>query len=390
MRRTGPTLLVAIVLAAVALISVRGTLAEPVRWTPDGLFYQARSLELRGMDRETALARTFRGPLASELRAADPTHVGDPAWVSSYAKFYDRRLTVPLAGAALEPVAGDRALLYVSVAGFVAAILALFAFLLLRFPLPVAAAVALAAIFVPALSDHARLPLTDTWGLALQITALACAVLALDRNPRWVVGWTLSILVLGFTRDSTWVLVLAAAFLAFKLRSRVSYWLAGTALAASLPVMVLIPLPTLELFAAMFNDFHVPADPSWRSVATEYPAAIVDLVRSDAGFVRDGAFYSAAYLAGGVALLFAFGRGPRGGPVATLLKAGAVAGVAYVIAVPIFSAFRLDLVLLPMAAFGLGLAVERVAARLSATPRRKAWTHLAEGLESQAARTPAP
>ena len=41
------------------------------------------------------------------------------------------------------------------------------------------------------------------------------------------------------------------------------------------------------------------------------------------------------------------------------MMAGAIAGAAYVLVVPIFSAFRLELVLVPMAAFGLALGAER-------------------------------
>ena len=38
------------------------------------------------------------------------------------------------------------------------------------------------------------------------------------------------------------------------------------------------------------------------------------------------------------------------------MTAGAVVGVLYVLAAPVFSAFRLELVLVPMAAWGLALA----------------------------------
>ena len=74
------------------------------------------------------------------------------------AQFYERRIALPAAAAALEPVAGDRALLDLSVAGYVAAVLAIFALLLLRFRLPIAAAVTLATVFLPALADHSSYP----------------------------------------------------------------------------------------------------------------------------------------------------------------------------------------------------------------------------------------
>src|ERR1700754_306712 len=124
MRRTHLTLLVAFALAAIALLSMAGTLGDPIRWTPDSLFYQARVLELQGTDREQALTQTFQGPQGAALRAIDPERSGDPAWVSYNAQFYECRVAVPAAAAVLEPAAGDRALLDLSVAGYVAAILA--------------------------------------------------------------------------------------------------------------------------------------------------------------------------------------------------------------------------------------------------------------------------
>ena len=52
-------------------------------------------------------------------------------------------MTVPLPRPRIEPLAGDRAVLDVSLAGYVAAVLALFWLLLLRFRLAIAAAVTL-------------------------------------------------------------------------------------------------------------------------------------------------------------------------------------------------------------------------------------------------------
>ena len=356
-------MLVALALAAVAALSMADTLREPVRWTPDGLFYQARAAELSGTDREQALAQAFQGRLGERLRAIDPERSGDPAWVSYNAQFYERRVAIPAAAAALEPVAGDRALLDLSVAGYVAAILAVFVLLLLRFALPVAAAATLATIAFPALSFHAGFPLTDSWGVALETAAITCGILAIERSRRWVIGWALALLLLAFTRDSALVLVLAAAWLALTQRSKVSYWLLGTSVAATVPVMLVFSMPMRELLAMMLNDAQPDPGASWLSIAERYPAAIVDLLQADGGFVRDGALLSAAYLLVGLALLFVLGRGSRGSAATTLLKAGAVVGAAYVLAVPIFSAFRLELVLVPMAAFGLALGVEWVAAR---------------------------
>jgi hypothetical protein len=251
------------------------------------------------------------------------------------------------------------------VAGYVASILAVFGLLLLRFSLPVAAAVSLATIALPALSHHAGFPLTDSWGVALQTAAIAFGVLAVKRGRRWVIGWALALALLAFTRDSALILVLAAAWLAVTQRSRISWWLLGTSVAATLPVMLIFSMPLRELLAMMLNDIQPDPGASWLSIAERYPAAIVDLLQADGGYVRDGAWLSAGYLLAGLALLFLLARGPRASSATTLLKAAAVAGAAYVVAVPVFSAFRLDLVLIPMAAFGLAFGLEWIAGRIA-------------------------
>jgi hypothetical protein len=366
MRTTLLTLLVAAALAAAALIAVGGTLDGSPRWTPDGLFYQSRALELQGATQQEALRQTFGGPIGAEMRRIDPTHSGDPSWVEFNAQFYERRIAVPAAAAALEPISGERAVLDISLVGYVAAILALFGLLLLRFKLPIAAAVSFATVFLPALVDHSSYPLTDSWGLALEILALASGLLVLDRGPRWLIPWTLSILVLSFTRDSTWVPLLAAAWLSLTLRSRLSFAMLGTAIAAVVPVLLLFPMPMRELLAQMLNGAIPVADPSWGFIAENYPGALIDLLQADGGFVRDGAWFSAAYFIGGLTLLFLFSRGAQSAPSTTFLKAGAVAGLASVLAIPVFSAFRLELVWVPMAAFGLALGLERLAARVVA------------------------
>ena len=182
-------LLVVIGLAAASLIAVGGVLDGAPRWSPDGLFYQARSLDLRGVDRDTALDRVFQGEFGAELRARDPERAGDPDWVRYNAQFYERRVSVPLAANAIEPIAGDRAILDVSLAGYVAAVLALFGLLLTRFRIAIAAAIALATVFLPALTFHSSFPLTDSWGLALETAALLSGILVLQRGPRWLIAW---------------------------------------------------------------------------------------------------------------------------------------------------------------------------------------------------------
>ena len=311
MRPLAVRLILAAVLAATALLAVASSLSGPARWSPDGLFYQARVYEIRdGLSQRDALSKAFEGPLGARLRAIDPDRSGNPDWVAYNAKFYERRVTVPLAAAALTPAAGDRAILDVSLAGYVVAVLALFwLLLLLRFRLVVAAGVTLATIFLPALTHHAEFPLTDSWGLALEILAFAGAVLALRRGPRWLALWVAAIVLLSLTRDSMWIPVLAAVFLAVFQRSRTTLWLAVSGVLAAVPAFVAVKVPMRELLAQMLNGLQPAPDLSWGTIAGRYPGAIVDLLQADGGYVRDGAFYSALYLLIGLGLLVVLARG---------------------------------------------------------------------------------
>ena len=140
----------------------------------------------------------------------------------------------------------------------------------------------------------------------------------------------------------------------------------GTGVAATLPVLLLFTVPTRELLAMMLNGIEPAPGASWGFILERYPGALLDFVRAEGGFVRGGAWYSFAYLGAGTVLLFVLGRGDRRSDSTLLLQAGAVAGLVYVLALPIFSAFRLELVCVPAAAFGLALGAERLAESLGA------------------------
>src|SRR4051812_45210949 len=189
--------LVAAGLAALACVAVWPKFHDPVQWTPDALYYQARLLEVRGVDEPVAINRVFEGPISADLRARDPKHAGSPAWVKYNEPFYQRRGAGPVAGAAVYSGAGGRPLLYLSLAGYIAAIAALLGLLLLRFRVAVAAAVTPATVFLPPLVKHSGFPLTDSWGLALEILALGAALLTLDRGLRWLPLWAVAVTALA-------------------------------------------------------------------------------------------------------------------------------------------------------------------------------------------------
>ena len=352
-------------LAVLACLAVWPAWQDPVEWTPDALYYQARVLELRGED--DALDRVFEGPLAADLRARDPGHTGNETWVDYNEPFYERRVAVPVAAAAIYPAAEERSLLYLSLAGYVAAVLALFGLLLLRFRLVLAAGVAAAAALLPPLTLHASFPLTDSWGLALETAALGAAILALRRGLAWLPLWIGAIALLAFTRDSTWIPILAVGWCALRYRSRVPVTLFGTGVAAALPALLLFTTPVRDLLALLVNDSEPSADTSWGFIAGHYPDALVELLRANVGFLRRGEWYTALFLVGGVLalLLLVWRRRETRSVETTLMCAAAVFGLGYVLAAPVFSAFRLELVFVPMAAYGVALAAERVAARLA-------------------------
>ena len=353
-------------LVAIACVRIWPAAGDPVSWTPDALYYQAQLLEIRGADHDEAIAKTFEGPLSAELRGKDPLHTGNPTWVAYNEPFYERRLALPLAGAALYPAEHDRSLLDLSLAGYVAAILAVFGLLLLRFRLAIAAAVALATAFLPPLLHHSSFPLTDSWGVALEATAFAAAILTLDRDRRWLALWIPAILVLSLTRDSTWIPVLAAGWCAWRLRSRSAAWLVGTGVAAALPALLVFRVPVQNLLALLVNDGNVPSDTSWGFIVRHYPGAVVDLIRANAGFLRDGEWYTAIYFLGaGFLLVLCLLRQRRRDPVLTLMAAAAVLSVLYVLAAPSFSAFRLELAFVPVAAYAFALAAEGLLGRVA-------------------------
>lgn len=363
---------VASVLAALAVLSVWTTFRDPVTWTPDGLYYQVQLLEFRGVEHDEAYSRTFEGPLSAELRARDPHHTGNAVWAEYNEPFYERRVALPLVGAALYPLTEDRTLLYLSLAGYVAVIVALFLLLLLRFRLAIAAAVTTATVFLPPLVHHAAYPLTDTWGLTLEIGALIAALLALERGLRWLPLWAVLIGVLALTRDSTWIPILGVGWLAFRLRTREPVLLFVTGIAAALPALLLFKTPVRELLALLVNESEPSADTSWGFILGHYPEAVIDLVRANVGFLRRGEWYTALYFLGGVAALFTIAWKQRAKVDArtSLFVAAGVAAILYVLAAPVFSAFRLELAALPMAAWGIAMTVEWVTERVGQRARR--------------------
>ena len=118
-RRLAPIVLVT---AAAALSSLPGWI-QPVLWTPDGFFYEARVQTLRGAEEREAFGSVLRGPLVQEARTyvdgVQLDKLEDPAWVEHTTEITRRRVLVPVLAAAVYPVFGERSLQSVSLLGYV-------------------------------------------------------------------------------------------------------------------------------------------------------------------------------------------------------------------------------------------------------------------------------
>lgn len=366
-------------LVVVALVAVLPRLVGPVRWTPDGLFYQAHVYEIQGQSENAALRREFSSEAARRIERPDG-RVGNPKWVRYSAQFYRRRWLVPLMAAAIYPAAGDRSLLYVSIAGYVAAGLLLFAFLRTRFSDWVSVVVAVACLLLPPVRTFGGLPLTDSWGLALEIGALTAALSALKRGGRWIAVWTLAMLALSFTRDSTVVPIVGVAWIALMTRTRRSAAVLVTGIAATVPALTLFGAPLVRQLSYVIQAFHIPTVVSWSYVISHYPASLWSVLRQDAHYPMTLSYTAVWYLIGAAlvaAVAYMFIAGPRGDPFFMLSRAGLV-GAAVLVAISInYTDMRLELVFIPGVAAGLAFAATRLL-----VPAR---TWLSRGVDANAA-----
>lgn len=349
-----------VALAGLAFVAVHWN--DSYQWKPDSLFYEAQLLRVQGTPKTEALRTVFEGPLAAprvaeELRGTPPERrtVSSPAWVEYSSRFYERRWVVPALGAALEPLLGSDALRAVSLAGYVLAGLLVYALLALRFRAWIAAVVSLGVLALGPLRYWSLLPLTDSFGVALEAGALAAALLALRRPRPWLPAFALAMLALSFTRDATLVVVAGLALVALRERSRRALVTLSTAVVASLPAPLLFGAPTREIMAYTLNQFRPPAHATWSFVGSRYVDGEKGLVKDDLTYLVHHP-YVGLFALGGIAALFAV---RARGETAVILMRGAVAGAAALLLVaPNYTALRLELPFVPLAAYGVALALD--------------------------------
>ena len=351
-----------VMLIVVALVAVFPRLVGSLRWTPDGLFYQSQVYEIQGQSETAALHREFSSQAAIAIRQPDG-RLGNPKWVSYSAQFYRRRWLVPLMAAAIYPAAGDRSLLYVSIAGYVLAGLLLFALLRRRFSDGVSLLVSIACLLLPPARTFAGLPLTDSWGLALEIGALIAALTALERGGRWIAVWIVTMLALSFTRDSTVVLLAAVGWVVLANRSRRGAVVLASGALAAVPALALFGAPLERQLAYVLHGFHPPTVVSWSYDIAHYPSTLASFLRQDAHYPQTLA-YPAVWYAIGAALVAAVGymfiAGPRRDEFFMLSRGAFVGAIAVVALLPNYTDMRLELVFVPSIAAGLALTVTRL------------------------------
>ena len=354
---------------AVGLVALAGTAfvafhwGDSYQWKPDSLFYEAQLFRVQGTPKEQALRRVFNGPLAAyrvrleRTRPPDERRLASPHWVDYSYRFYERRWLVPAVAAAVEPWRGTDALRAVSLAGYCLAGLLVYALLALRFSRLTSALVAVGVLALPPLRYWSLLPMTDSFGVALEAGAMASALVAL-RRPRWGVPLLgASMLALSFTRDSTLIVLTGLAWILIRRRTRAAVAALAIALAAALPAPILFGAPARHLLAYTLNDFRPPAHPSWGFVLSHYMTGAKGLVRDDVRYLLDHP-YVALFAVGGLLTLFAFRSRPRD-DVATSFVRGAVLGAAVLVALaPNYTGMRLELPFVPIAAFGVALGLE--------------------------------
>jgi hypothetical protein len=370
-RQAAPVLVVFLVALAASLHAW----IEPVEWKdPDGLYYQAKTLSIRGEDERTALHEAFRSPIAAEVledeREAlrkDPDlerQFTNSTWIDYTSRFFQRRPFVPLLAAGIYPIFELRSILTISLVGYLLLALALFAFLRRRFSPWLSAGVACICILAPPVRETSFVPMTDSWGLLLETCALLAAALTYERSERWLLGWVAALALLSVTRDDSVVPLVAVGCLLLHQRDRRSLLLVGSGVLAVLPAILIFGNSSIKgNLAYAFSGFNPPYEDTWKFVLHYYPENLRTLVSSDFSYGTGlGAAGVLWYLGLAVALLgvvLLVKRLPRPDVYFRLATYALPGAVLYVLLFGRYSDMRQEVVFLPPLAVALALALER-------------------------------
>ncbi|HWO83487.1 MAG TPA: glycosyltransferase, partial [Solirubrobacterales bacterium] len=158
--------------------------------------------------------------------------------------------------------------------------------------------------------------------------------------------------------DLAFMPVISALCLLAVRRDRISAALVGSGIAAALPALLVHSVSVSESLAYVFANHTIPTDTGWGSVLADYPGNISHVLGRYVDYAAGHPLVVVAALAG---ILPAFVLAPRRDAL-TLLVWGTLPGYLLLMAVgPAFSAFRYELVLLPLMALGYAQLAQRVA-----------------------------
>lgn len=356
-------------LVALALLLILPNLAGGVRWLSDSRYYQAQVYEIQGDSQATALHRSFAVTLAHRRRlrpaatTASSEFVQHPLrWIQRAASFYRRRWLVPLLAAAIYPLAGQRALLDVSLLGYLLIGPLLYALLRRRFSSNVSVVAAAMTLLLPPLHIWAGYPLTDSWGVTVEILTVLAGLTALEQGGKHYVGFAGAMLLLSLTHDGTIVIVVSLAVAAAVRRELRGFAMLATAVAASVPAPLLFGGSLRQELSAVTSGYHT-LTASWGYIARQYPHAVWRLLSQDVrwpGVMSYSLFWYCAGLFVVGSVIYLVTRASNRDTFFLLAKALIIGGAVSLLLVPNYTELRLELVFVPTVAVSFGLVLSRL------------------------------
>jgi hypothetical protein len=176
--------------------------------------------------------------------------------------------------------------------------------------------------------------------------------------------FALTMLALSFTRDATLVVVAGLAWVLLRERSQRALAALATAVAASLPAPLFFGAPAREIIAYTLNQFRPPAHASWSFIRSRYVDGEKGLVKDDLTYLVHHP-YVGLFAVGGIVALYAI----RIDDTPTrLLRGGVVGAFVLLLLAPNYTALRLELPFVPLAAYGLALLLHAVGRRAPRGP----------------------
>ncbi len=358
-----------LIAAAVALLcagamSVKDWTHHPNWANADSLFYQAMSLEVSGTPAQAARHRVFDSPLSRP--AINQQHnVGSPHWRNFEQQFFRRRWVVPAMAAAIRPDAGQRALPDVAIVGYLAFAAVLAALLASRFGLVASIPAAVLCLALGPVRDWATRPMTDSWGLVFGVGAVLAAILVLRRGRAWLLLWAAMLAALSFTRDLALAPLVAVAWLAFRERDsrRLSLAMFISGVIVTIPAYVLFGAPLRLTLASVIDDFRdpPPAQATWSYVAHHYVSFTATTIKADVSYAIHHPLVGLTLVAGLVPL---FMLRSRRDPLVLMMRGWALGWPILFLVNPVYSGFRYEIAILPAAAVGICMLIERLAERV--------------------------